>query len=275
MTDTPSPSSPPPSAQTPPPAAPAAASPPPPASPAGTITPASPPPTPPAAPTRPEYIPEAHWDTTANKVRDEAALSAHFNEILSRDAAAQSKALSRPQTADAYKVELPADFTPPEGVTFQFNEADPLLAQAKAIAHQSGLSQEDFSKLLGVYAGAQVATTQAVNTARAAEVAKLGPAGPARIDALSTFFNSYLGETEGKTLMSRMFTAADVQIAEKLVAKISGQGGASFRQNGREPPTAPGKVSQEEYARMTPGQKWDYARSHDQKQFQTAPSGRQ
>jgi hypothetical protein len=232
----------------------------------------APPPTPQAA-QRPEYIPEAHWDAAANKVRDEAALSAHFNEIIARDAAAQSQALSRPQTPDAYKIELPADFTPPPGVEFKFDAADPLLAQARSVAHENGLSQEGFSKLLGLYAGTQVASAQAVKTAHDAEVAKLGPTGPARVDAVTTVFKAVLGEAEGKQLASRLFTAADVQIAEKLVAKLTGQG--TFKQGGREPPQPAGKVSQEEYDRMTPAQRWDYARSHDQRQFQTVPGGRQ
>jgi hypothetical protein len=208
-------------------------------------------------------------------VRDEAALSVHFNEILTRDAAAQSRALARPQTPDAFKVELPATFTPPQGTEFRIDANNPLWAQARAWAHKAGLTQDEFAEGIGLIAGDRIATEQQVTTARNAEVAKLGPAGPARVDALSTFFTAYLGETEGKTLMSRLFTAADVQIAEKLVGKITGQGGAQFRQNGREPPQAPGKITEEQYAAMTPAQKWDYSRSHDQKQFQTVTGGRQ
>lgn len=273
MTDTPSPSPAPP-APTPAPApvAPPVVLAPIPSSPV-TPTP-TPAPTPaPQAAARPEYVPEAHWDPAANKVKDEAALSAHFNQIIARDAAAQSQALSRPQTPDAYKVELPADFTPPQGVEFKFNDADPLLAQARTLAHELGIPQEGFSKLLGLYAGTQVSSQQEVLTAHNAEVAKLGPTGPARVDAVTTVFKAVLGEAEGKQLASRLFTAADVQIAEKLVAKLTGQG--TFKGTGREPPPAAGKASQEEYDRMTPGQRWDYARSHDQKQFQTVPGGRQ
>ena len=118
------------------------------------------------APTRPSYIPETHWDATANKVRDDAALEAHFNQVLARDAAAQSKLLTLPQNADAYKVELPKDFTPPPGVEYKFNDGDPLLAQARTLAHELGIPQEGFSKLLGLYAGTQVATAQQIATAR-------------------------------------------------------------------------------------------------------------
>lgn len=256
MTDTPSPSplSPAPAPATPP-VAPVAASP---------STPPSPVTTPPTA-ARPEYIPESHWDATANKVRDDKALATHFNEILTRDAAEQSRRLSLPTKPEEYKAELPGDFKAPEGVEYKFNADDPLLAQARAIAHESGLSQEKFSKLLAVYAGSQVASQQAVQTARNAEIAKLGATGPAQIDALSTFYKGFLGEAEGKLVMSRIFTAADVTLHNKLVAKITQQGGAAFKGGGREPPPVPGVKSREEIAKMTPAQRLDYNQKFDQK----------
>jgi hypothetical protein len=173
--------------------------------------------------------------------------------------------LSRPQKPDDYKVELPKDFAPPPGVEFKFNEGDPLLAQAKAAAHEMGLSQENFSKLLGIYGGAQVASAQAIKTARDAEVAKLGAAGPARVTAVTTFFKSFLGDAEGAQLSSRMFTARDVEIAEKLILKVTNQGGASYSGRGREAPEpAGGRVSQEVYDKMSPAAKLDYARQFPQ-----------
>jgi hypothetical protein len=141
------------------------------------------------------------------------------------------------------------------------------MAQARTLAHQIGISQENFSKLLALYGGAQVATQQQITAARNAEVAKLGPAGPARIDALGTFFNAYLGETAGKQLLSRAFTASDVQILEGLVSKITSGGAAAFRGTGREPPGQPGKVSDEQFARMTAAERLDYARRFPQEQF--------
>jgi hypothetical protein len=115
------------------------------------------------------------------------------------------------------------------------------------------------------YAGTQVVSQQQVATARNAEVAKLGATGPARIDALNTYFTSQLGEADGKQFMSRIFTASDVQIAEKLLAKMQGTSrGANFKQGGREPPPVPGRASDEEVARMSPAQRLDYSRSFNQ-----------
>lgn len=181
--------------------------------------------------------------------------------------------LARPQKPEDYKVELPGDFKPPEGIEFKFRADDPLLAQARTMAHDMGISQENFSKLLGLYAGGQVADQAKITAARTAEVSKLGANGTARVTAVTTFFKSFLGEAEGTQLASRMFTASDIAIAEKLIQKVASQGGAPFRANGREPPEPAGRVSQEVYDKMSPAQRLDYSRSFDQSQFQR-PNGR-
>lgn len=173
-----------------------------------------------------------------------------------------------PATADKYEIKLPADFKPPEGVKFDFRADDPLLSQARNVFHdiqQGKISgQEAFSKLLGLYAGAQVADQARITAARNAEIEKLGANGPARVTALTTYFKAALGETEGAQFMSRMFTASDVQIAERLVQKIQSQGGASFNGNGREPPEPQGRLSAEQVAKLSPAQRLDYNRQFDQ-----------
>lgn len=216
-----------------------------------------------AANSRPEYVPESHWDAAASKVKDDKAFAAHLNEIISRDAAETIRRNALPQTPDAYKIELPKEFTPPAGIEFKFNDGDPLLAQARAMAHEMGIGQEGFSKLLGLYAGSQISTNQAVQTARNAEIAKLGATGPARIDALTTFFGAQLGEAEGKQFMSRILTASDVGIAEKLVAKIA-QSGGGFTTRGREAPQHEGIIPNEQYAKLSAAEKLDYSRKFDQ-----------
>ena len=194
-----------------------------------------------------------------------AEWSGKFNEQASALAAAESKRLALPQSADLYKPELPADFKVPDGITFALNEADPLLAQARSLAHEAGLTQEQFSKFLGLYAGSQVATQQQIVAARNAEVAKLGANGPARFNALEQFFTSYLGQAEGKQVMSRVATAGDVQILEKLVGKITTQGGAGLTGRGREPPEPQGRMNADQIARLTPAQRLDYVRQFDQR----------
>jgi hypothetical protein len=194
-------------------------------------------------------------------VKDDKALASFINEHVAFKAAEDVKALSRPQTPDAYKVELPADFKAPEGIKFEFKQDDPLLSQARTMAHEMGISQENFSKLLGLYAGAQVATQQQIQTAHLAEVNKLGTTGPARVTAITTFFKSILGDQEGAQLASRMFTARDIEIAEKLVTRFASQGGGMFRQTGRTADIG-AKVDDATWDKMTYGEKKDYAERH-------------
>ena len=61
-----------------------------------------------------------------------------------------------------------------------------------------------------------------------------------------------------------MFTAKDVEIAEKLVARITSQGSGSFSRSHNEPPTRAGQRSADEIARMTPAQRLDYTRERSQ-----------
>ena len=193
----------------------------------------------------------------------ETEFADHYNQMAAKLAAEDVKNLSRPQTAADYKLDLPADFKAPVGAQFKIDEANPLWEQGRAWAQKNGLTQEAFSEAIALVAGDRIGTEQQVATARAAEIAKLGPAGPARVTALDTFFKAYLGPAEGQMFMSRLFTAADVQMAEKIVGKITSQGGASFTNRGREP-TPAGRVSDEAYARYTPAEKLAYARQFKQ-----------
>lgn len=197
----------------------------------------------------------------------------HVNTLAAFKAASESRRLALPQKPEDYQAALPADFKAPEGVKFEFRADDPLLAQARSVMHdidQGKISGQDaFSKLLGIYAGGQVSSQQRITEARNAEIAKMGPTGPARMDALTTFYEAYLGEGAGKAMASRMFTAADVALHEKIIAKITNGGGASFSTSGREPPEQQGgRVSNEQYAKMTPAERLDYARKFDQTKIQ-------
>jgi hypothetical protein len=214
----------------------------------------------PAAPARPDWLPE-----TFSQPQD---FRAAYDELAAWKAGLEVKRATLPSKADDYKAELPADFKMPDGVKFEFNAADPLLHQARAVMHdidQGKLSgQEAFGKLLALYAGGQVASEQQIKAGRNAEIQKLGAAGPARIDALTTFFRAYLGDAAGSRRMTRIFTAQDVQDAEMEVSKIVSQGGASYRGNGREPPERAGHVSAEQYQKMSARERLDYNRQFDQ-----------
>ena len=164
-------------------------------------------------------MPENYFDAAKGEVKG-ADLRKDFDELRTFKAAEDSKRLTLPQTPEAYKVELPADFKAPEGVKFEFKQDDPLLAQAKSWAHKRGLSQETFQEGLALFAGAQVATQQEITNARNAEIAKLGTTGPARVTAINTWLEAMgVGGLQGRVLL-----ANDVTAFESLITKFSRSG---------------------------------------------------
>jgi hypothetical protein len=219
------------------PSAPAAASPPPPSS--------APPPAaapPPATATRPEGLPDTYWDATANALKvDPAALVKDLkerDELKAFKAIEDSKRLSLPQSADAYKAELPADFKVPEGITFELKSDDPLMVQAREFAHRSGWSQDTFSAALALHAASQVKQTAELQTAKAAEIAKLGVNGPARVTAVKNWLGA-IGGQDAATLVGVLDyapVAGTVEAFERMMRKFSSQGGADFSQSHRSQP---------------------------------------
>ncbi len=189
----------------------------------------------------------------------------------------QSKRLTLPATPDAYKHELPKDFKAPEGFgDFQFNAEDPALKNFATVAHESGLSQDQYSKALSSYAATQIAAQQAIKTAMAGEITKLGVNGPARIDALHNFIKGAFGEKAAETAMGKgggfggmLWTAAQVEFMEGLVGKLTSGGSSSFSQQGRTD-HEPKRLSDDEYSKLTRAEKDAYARQFDQSKFTKA-----
>src|SRR5215472_16755846 len=144
---------------------------------------------------RPADLPESLW-LADKRVIDYGKL----NEIVTRDAADQVRRNGLPATPEAYRYELPKDFKAPDGVEFKFNENDQNLQQARVAAKEMGLTQDQFSRFLGLYAGDQVNTQQKIKTARETEINKLGPTATARMSAINTFLEGTLGAEAAKPL---------------------------------------------------------------------------
>lgn len=176
-----------------------------------------------------------------------------------------SRIATLPKTPDEYKVELPKDFVVPEGLTYKFNDADPLLSQAKSVMHDIDMGklsgQDAFSKLLGLYAGAQVSSEQTIAMARNAELAKLGAAATTRVTAI----NQFLDAKGFGALKSGIMTAQHVEAVEGIMKLVQSQGGASFSTTGRQPPEGQ-KVDSATYDKMTYTQKKEYAAKFPQRE---------
>jgi len=118
---------------------------------------------------------------------------------MTRDAAEQSRRLSLPQKPEEYKVALPTDFKPPEGMQFSINGEDPALPRIQQYAHKHHLSQDQVTELVAEYAGIQVAQAQSREIWIQTEIQKLGAIGfveiVGRTDALRPIGTPSIGDT--------------------------------------------------------------------------------
>lgn len=147
----------------------------------------------------------------------------------------------------------------PQGLEYKIDTNNPIWAQAKEFAHKAGLSADQFKQMAGLYAGAQIGNEQMLKTVRDAEIAKLGPAGTARVTAVQSFLKAQLGDDLGGLMGGAMMaTARHVEGFEKLLAAFRTQGAGSFSQGGRSPNEAT-KVTPEAYAKMTYTEQKNYA----------------
>ncbi|MGY8705120.1 hypothetical protein RAD16_05175 [Bradyrhizobium sp. 18BD] len=169
---------------------------------------------------------------------------ADVNQAMAERVERQLARAALPASADKYEARLPADFKAPEGMEFQINADDPALRQFREIAHRRGLDQETFSEALGAFAAVKVAELREINAGREAQLAKLGAAGPQRIDAIETWLNAKVGD-KAKVMVATLKqfpVAANVEAFEGIIRAFSSQGGSSVTQSHREHDSEPGKI---------------------------------
>lgn len=204
-------------------------------------------------------MPESFFDAEKKEVKG-AELRKHLDELATFKAADDSRRASLPQTAEGYELKLPDGFAAPEGIEVKLDVNDPMLKDAKAMAHAKGWSQKDFSDALGVVATMKATEAKAYETAKTKNLEALGAKGPERIDAVTRWLNANGSEAEIKPIIATLATAAHVTFFEKIISKLSSQGAANFRRGGEDVDT--GKVTQEQYDKMSYGEKKAYAEKH-------------
>ncbi len=215
--------------------------------PAAVYSPAGDPPSPPPAPAgappsdgapaaaRPEWLPEAHWDTTANAIKPE--FGAHYTELSTfhKTASERDTALKARKPEDI-KIELPKEFKIPEGSgikpeQLKINDKDPRIAPLRAFAQKHGISQEAVSDLVAFDAELQIAAYTADQTARAAELTEankaLGEKAQDRRNAVANWVNGLVSKgeltaDEAAAIPTADATPAVITLMEKLIAKANG-----------------------------------------------------
>ena len=192
--------------------------------------------------------------------------------LMERSALEQSRKLTIPPTPNDYKLELPKDFVAPQGTEFRWATADPVIAplieQAKVFAHEAGLDQTQFSKMMSFYAATEITKMTRFNEILQKEISKLGPSGTPRITAIQTFLRAQLGDDLAKPLSAMIVSEPIVRGWERIMAGFRGQSGHNYSNANREPPEPQGRVSEEQWGRMSAGEKLDYSRGFNQDQFQ-------
>jgi hypothetical protein len=213
----------------------------------------------------PEQPPQQPTDRV--RVGDLELSADELKGLLERKGLEDSKRATLPATAADYRLELPQDFKPPQGLEFKLDPADPAFAQAAEFAHAAGLSQEQFSKMVGIYAGLRVAEAKFFQDTMQKEIAALGAAGPSRVTAIRDFLRGHLGDELAAPFFHTLVTEAQVRGWEKLMMHMATQGVGAMTQQHREPPQQKTTISDERWNAMSPGERIDYARGFDQSQF--------
>lgn len=203
-----------------------------------------------SSPTRPDWLPEAHWDTTSNAIKPE--FGQHFAELTTLKATHDARIAARPEKADGYELKFPDGYTPAQAVQWDAN--DPRLAGLREFAHKNNWSQAEFGELLKIEHQRILADTKAYDDAVAAEKQKLGPNGPARMTAIKTWMSGVLGKEGADDMLGTddkpglvVFSEAAVKHLEKMLLAFSSQGAGSYSNGGREPPAPPPQSLEERF----------------------------
>jgi hypothetical protein len=183
--------------------------------------------------------------------------------LLERHGLDQSRRATLPADPAGYALDLPADFQMPDGVKFEWKLDDPvsgpLLEQARLFAHENGMTQQGFSKLLGLYAASVVHEQATLNRLRTAEVNKLGATGPVRIDAAAVWLRGMVGDQHARAILVNLWTADQVKAIEALMHRTISQGVSGNPGAGRGPPADARKVDQATYDKMSYTEQKAYA----------------
>jgi len=181
----------------------------------------------PGASSRPEWMPESHWDAATNSVRVDG-----LKDVFTRDSAARAAKAQLPERPDDYEIALPSDFKVPDGsgITPEqigINENDPRIPAVRAFAHKHGLSQAAVADLVAFDAQQQLAAYHAEVARLGEENQKLGDKAEERTRAVDDWARGMKdrGEftaDELQAVYAVASTAAGVQLFEKLIGRING-----------------------------------------------------
>ncbi len=200
------------------------------------------------APERPEWIAEKFWkpDYVKGKEIDYTAVA---RDMAEHHRAAESKIFTRkdalkkevqeeleaataearknlPASPDAYKINLPAKIVP-EGLEFKIDEQNPMMTYVRQIAHERGLPQSEFDKIIEGYVKSELAQMPDYES----EAKKLGDHGELRIERANAWARQNLSAEAYKVIESLAVTADAVKAVEELMV-LAGSPAFQIREDG-------------------------------------------
>jgi hypothetical protein len=143
----------------------------------------------------------------------------------------------------------------------------PLIGMAKQFAHQNGLDNAQFQKMMSLFASYQLNEQKAFRDAQQLELAKLGATAPTRVDSVVTWLRATVGDKLAESLRRSLFTADQIHGLEKLMSKyVSGGVGGSpgAARTGGEHGHEPARLTDDQYARLTYHEKIQYSQQFRQ-----------
>lgn len=165
---------------------------------------------------RPDWLPEKFWNAEAKAPNVENLAKSYAELERMREVKAdelkqqweQERLAGRPEAPDKY--ELP-EIEAFDAETFA---SSPIVALWRQAAHEAGLGQEQFAKVIEDYAKVE---SEKIEQAKAAEIAKLGENATARLSAVSNWLNASFKGEELDAIRRMATDAAGVQALERLM----------------------------------------------------------
>ncbi len=193
-----------------------------------------------------------------------------IKSILAEKSARDSRRATMPEDPANYALDLPADFKMPEGLQWAWNTdnsvSGPLIGLAKQFAHEHGIDQAGFSRMMGLFASHQLGEEQRIAALKKAQVDLLGVNAPTRVDAVNTWLRSMVGDKLAESIRRTMVTADQVKAYETLISRWTSQGvsGSPSAHRDADHGRQPQRMSDADYSQLTYTQKLQYAQQFDQ-----------
>ncbi len=173
-------------------------------------------------PQRPDYVPEKFWDAETGQVRVEGLLKSYQEMEKQRgnvDALKQQweqeRMAARPETPDAY--ELPQH----EAIDSEALASSPIVSLWRRAAHEAGLPQEAFTKVIEDYVQGELDSMAAH---KQAQLERLGENATDRTDAVRFWAEKTFEGAELDAVRRIAVDADGVMALERIMAALSERG---------------------------------------------------